>query len=84
MKLKVLIRPESVGGYSVSAPALPGCHSHGRCEAFRFDHQSSRMSPSRRRASQARADLAAFILAMPARRSISSLVMAPSANSDQR
>jgi predicted RNase H-like HicB family nuclease len=29
MKLKVLIRPESVGGYSVSAPALPGCHSQG-------------------------------------------------------
>jgi predicted RNase H-like HicB family nuclease len=29
MKLKVLFRPESVGGYSVSVPALPGCHSQG-------------------------------------------------------
>jgi antitoxin HicB len=29
MKLKVLIRPEAVGGYSVSVPALPGCHSEG-------------------------------------------------------
>jgi len=29
MKLKVLIRPESVGGYSVSLPPLPGCYSEG-------------------------------------------------------
>lgn len=29
MKLKVLVRTESVGGYSVSVPALPGCHSEG-------------------------------------------------------
>jgi predicted RNase H-like HicB family nuclease len=29
MKLKVLVRAESVGGYSVSVPALPGCHSQG-------------------------------------------------------
>lgn len=29
MKLKVLIHPESVGGYSVSVPALPGCYSQG-------------------------------------------------------
>ncbi|HLN32415.1 MAG TPA: type II toxin-antitoxin system HicB family antitoxin [Gemmataceae bacterium] len=29
MKLKVLIRPEAVGGYSVSVPALPGCRSQG-------------------------------------------------------
>jgi predicted RNase H-like HicB family nuclease len=29
MKLKVLLRPESVGGYSVSVPALPGCFSQG-------------------------------------------------------
>jgi predicted RNase H-like HicB family nuclease len=29
MKLKVLLRPESDGGYSVSVPALPGCHSQG-------------------------------------------------------
>ncbi len=29
MKLKVMLRPESVGGYSVSVPALPGCHSQG-------------------------------------------------------
>jgi predicted RNase H-like HicB family nuclease len=29
MKLKALIRPETVGGYSISIPALPGCHSEG-------------------------------------------------------
>jgi predicted RNase H-like HicB family nuclease len=29
MKLKVLIQSESVGGYSVRAPALPGCYSQG-------------------------------------------------------
>jgi predicted RNase H-like HicB family nuclease len=29
MKLKVLVRSEKVGGYSVSVPALPGCHSQG-------------------------------------------------------
>jgi len=29
MTLKVLIRPESVGGYSVSVSALPGCYSEG-------------------------------------------------------
>jgi predicted RNase H-like HicB family nuclease len=29
MKLKVLVRPETVGGYSVSVPALPGCYSEG-------------------------------------------------------
>jgi predicted RNase H-like HicB family nuclease len=29
MKLKVLVRAESVGGYSVSVPALPGCFSQG-------------------------------------------------------
>ena len=29
MKLKVLVRPETVGGFSVSVPALPGCHSQG-------------------------------------------------------
>ncbi len=29
MKLKVLMRPEAVGGYSVSLPALPGCYSQG-------------------------------------------------------
>jgi predicted RNase H-like HicB family nuclease len=23
------LRPEAVGGYSVSVPALPGCHSQG-------------------------------------------------------
>jgi len=28
MRLKVLIRPE-MNGYSVSVPALPGCHSQG-------------------------------------------------------
>ncbi len=29
MKLKVLVRPEAEGGYSVSVPAMPGCHSQG-------------------------------------------------------
>ncbi|HSQ57599.1 MAG TPA: type II toxin-antitoxin system HicB family antitoxin [Gemmata sp.] len=29
MKLKVLLRPEAEGGYSVSVPAMPGCHSQG-------------------------------------------------------
>lgn len=29
MKLKVLVKPEAVGGYSVSVPALPGCYSEG-------------------------------------------------------
>jgi antitoxin HicB len=29
MKVKVLVRPEAVGGYSVSVPAFPGCHSQG-------------------------------------------------------
>jgi predicted RNase H-like HicB family nuclease len=29
MKLKVLVRSETVGGYSVSVPAFPGCHSQG-------------------------------------------------------
>ena len=29
MKLKVVIRPETGGGYSASLPAMPGCHSQG-------------------------------------------------------
>ena len=29
MKLKILIRPDNDGGYSVSVPSLPGCHSQG-------------------------------------------------------
>ena len=29
MKLKVLVQPESEGGFSVSVPAMPGCHSQG-------------------------------------------------------
>ena len=29
MKIKILIRPEDVGGFSVSVPALPGCYSQG-------------------------------------------------------
>ena len=29
MKVKVMVMPESVGGYSVSVPAFPGCHSQG-------------------------------------------------------
>ena len=36
MKFKVVLSPEPVGGYSVSVPALPGCHSQGdtRAEAL--------------------------------------------------
>ena len=33
MKLKNIICPESVGGYSVRVPALPGCHSQGETVA---------------------------------------------------
>jgi antitoxin HicB len=29
MKPKVLLHPEVEGGYSVSVPAMPGCHSQG-------------------------------------------------------
>lgn len=29
MKIKVLVRPEALGGFSVSVPALPGCYSEG-------------------------------------------------------
>jgi predicted RNase H-like HicB family nuclease len=29
MRLKVLIQPEAIGGYSVSVPAMPGCVSQG-------------------------------------------------------
>lgn len=29
MRLKVLVRPETVGGFSVRVPALPGCYSEG-------------------------------------------------------
>lgn len=29
MKLKVLLLPESAGGYSASVPAMTGCHSQG-------------------------------------------------------
>jgi predicted RNase H-like HicB family nuclease len=29
MRPKVLLRPESAGGYSVCVPALPGCYSQG-------------------------------------------------------
>jgi predicted RNase H-like HicB family nuclease len=29
MKIKVLLHPEAMGGYSVSVPAMPGCHSQG-------------------------------------------------------
>ena len=33
MKLKNIICPESVGGYSVRVPGLPGCHSQGETVA---------------------------------------------------
>ncbi|HEY2786450.1 MAG TPA: type II toxin-antitoxin system HicB family antitoxin [Fimbriiglobus sp.] len=29
MTLKILLQPEADGGYSVSVPAFPGCHSQG-------------------------------------------------------
>jgi predicted RNase H-like HicB family nuclease len=29
VKLKILVRPEAAGGYSVSVPALSGCFSQG-------------------------------------------------------
>ena len=29
MNYKVILVPEEEGGYSVSCPALPGCHSQG-------------------------------------------------------
>lgn len=29
MKLKVLVQPEPDGGFSVSVPAMAGCHSQG-------------------------------------------------------
>ena len=29
MKVKVILRPEKEGGYSVAIPALPGCYSEG-------------------------------------------------------
>ena len=29
MKLKVLVVPEAVGGFSVSVPAMRGCYSEG-------------------------------------------------------
>ncbi len=29
MKLKVLVRPEPLGDFSVSVPAMAGCHSQG-------------------------------------------------------
>ncbi len=36
MRLKVLVRAEDVGGFSVSVPGMPGCYSQGetRPEAF--------------------------------------------------
>ena len=33
MKLKIIVCPEAVGGYSVRVPALPGCHSQGETRA---------------------------------------------------
>jgi predicted RNase H-like HicB family nuclease len=33
MKLKVLLHRESVGGFSASVPALPGCYSQGETRA---------------------------------------------------
>ena len=38
MKLKVLVCPEEVGGYSVSVPALPGCYSQGETLAEALDN----------------------------------------------
>jgi predicted RNase H-like HicB family nuclease len=33
MKFKVVIHPESAGGYWGEVPALPGCYSQGETEA---------------------------------------------------
>jgi predicted RNase H-like HicB family nuclease len=33
MKFKVVIHPESAGGYWGEIPALPGCYSQGETEA---------------------------------------------------
>ena len=38
MKLIVLVRPESTGGYSVSVPALRGCHSQGETREEALDN----------------------------------------------
>jgi predicted RNase H-like HicB family nuclease len=38
MKLKVLLRPESAGGYSASVPALQGCHSQGETREEALDN----------------------------------------------
>ena len=38
MKLKVLIIPEPVGGFSASVPALPGCYSQGDTREDALDH----------------------------------------------
>jgi predicted RNase H-like HicB family nuclease len=38
MKLEALVRPESVGGYSVSFPALKSCHSQGETEEEALDN----------------------------------------------
>ncbi len=38
MKLTVMLRPEAVGGYSVSVPALPGCHSQGETREEALDN----------------------------------------------
>ena len=38
MKLKVLVRPESGGGFSVSVPALQGCHSQGETREEALDN----------------------------------------------
>ena len=38
MKLNVLVRPESGGRYSVSVPALQGCHSQGETREEALDN----------------------------------------------
>jgi predicted RNase H-like HicB family nuclease len=38
MKLKELVRPESAGGYSVSASALRCCHSQGETREDDWDN----------------------------------------------
>ena len=45
MKLNVLVRSESVGGFSVSVPALRGCYSQGETleEAFENIHEAAEL-----------------------------------------
>ncbi len=45
MKIKVLVHPEPLGGYSVSVPELPGCYSEGETlsEAMRNIQEAAQL-----------------------------------------